>query len=148
MIPVPRERQDAVSIFLHEIARGLGINGFLDPETGTPREADPRTKERYEPIVSTYDQHVEFDGRYFFFHGPAAMREYGNKPVPLTCPSILRPRGGQANNYHDLGDVEARDHHLYCDLMNGFEIRPGWRYHVSRLDLAILSDVGVPVLGL
>ncbi len=120
---VPRRRIDAITVFLHELAHGLGINGRLRPETGTPKEQ----------WVSTFDEHVTFKGGDFFFEGEAALSEYGG-PVPLNRAI-----------YHHLGTGGSPHGDLCCDLMTGSYLRWGSRYHITRLDLAILKDVGLPI---
>lgn len=121
-VMVERGRFDAVTVFLHELAHGLGMNGRLDRETGKVRKGD---------AVSSFDEHVAFDGGDFFFRGPSARKEFGGKPIPLSR--------SPHNNYHHLGEA------LRCDLMTGMPWLRGWRYHISRIDLAILKDVGVPI---
>jgi hypothetical protein len=48
------------------------------------------------------------------------------------------------NNWH-LGNATGLGSDLLDDLMNGVSFRRGSRYDVSPLDLAILSDMGVPM---
>jgi hypothetical protein len=133
---VPRDRLDAVTLFLHELAHALGMNGRL--EQSGPNMGNPKQEGAPPHPISKYDEHVKFNRGDFFFHGPTAMAENHNLPVPL----------GRApnNNYHHVGnDSGQRCDCCRCDLMTAFPWMHGWRYYISRLDLAILKDVGLPI---
>jgi hypothetical protein len=120
---VPSSRTDAVSVFLHEIGHALGFNGWRDAVTGaTPGYG------------SAFDLLTVFDGTDTYFHGPMAIAEYGG-PVPLT----------RGNAFHLGNVVPYPGSDLRGDLMNGVVFRRGQRYAISRLDLAILSDLGLDV---
>ena len=124
--PVPNDKLDALSIFLHELGHAMGFNGFMNPDTGNFSGA----------YMSTYDRWVTRKGSEFFFNGPATVKLYG-RPVPLAR---------RNNNYHHLGDnVLGVDPRLRYDLMNGAFMEYGRRYTISPLDLAILEDCGLPV---
>jgi hypothetical protein len=119
--PVPADRLDAMSVFLHELGHALVFNGWLDPATGDPEGR----------ALSTYARHVIDDGRNLYFVGIQAMRVHGG-PVRL---------GRTHNNYHHVGDLpEGPDAGLADDLMNGIVFEHGRRYAISDLDLAILAD--------
>ena len=123
MDPVPGDRTDAVSVFLHEFGHMLGFNGWRDDFDGSL----PGT------VESLFDLLVRFDGTDFFFNGSSAMAEYGT-PVPLTFGNI----------YH-LGNRSPRPGaELRSDLMNGVVFLRGTRYEISPLDVAALTDAGVP----
>lgn len=124
--PASERRFDAVSLFLHEIAHGLGMDGWLDPKTGELREAR----------LSTYDRFVVYDGGEFYFVGLRAMKAHGG-------PLFLSRKN---NTYHHLGREGAGcPEDLRTDLMNGVIFQYGRRYSISPLDLAILEDCGLPV---
>jgi len=123
LAPVPSNKTDAESVFIHELGHILGFNGYLDSTLG-------RAPSNF---VSTYDQFVEFDGN-FYFTGPQAEAVYGG-PVPLTF-----------GNYAHLGNSSPRPGSgLIPDLMNGVVFFEGTRYSPSALDVAVLADVGVPM---
>lgn len=124
--PVPPDKLDAVTVFLHELGHAIAFNGWLDPSDGS-LDGD---------ALSTYDRHVRLTGSDFVFTGPNATRLYGD-PVPLA-----RTR----NNYHHVGDsLRGADDPLADDLMNGVRFQHGRRYAISALDLAMLADASVPV---
>ena len=124
--PLPVRKFDAVSLFLHELAHGIGMNGWLDVETGDLAGND----------VSTYDRFVIYaDGR-FYFVGLEAMKVFGG-PVPLSRTT---------NNYHHVGQKDrGKANELKDDLMCGVVFQRGQRFAISPLDLAIMADCGIPV---
>jgi hypothetical protein len=135
--PVPAGLVDGVTLFLHEMGHALGFNGWLTQETKIPRAQWGKPDGGW---VSRYDDWVTFDGANFFFHGPAAMAANDGKPVPL---SDLQ---GDNNNYCHVGNDAGTCRWCRCDLMTGYPWEVGRRYGISRLDLAILKDVGLPVV--
>jgi hypothetical protein len=127
-IAVPKDKLDALSVILHELGHALAFNGWIDPKSGKLEGTH----------MSTYDRWVEWDGRDFSFHGPAAVKAHG-KPILLAH---------TVNNYHHLGEERSgveRDKLLEDDLMTGYHFRWGKRYFVSGLDVAILEDCGIPL---
>ncbi len=70
--PVPADKTDAMSVFLHELAHAFAFNGWRDGDHRQPAG----------DYLSTFDQHVIEDGDILFFNGPEAMRQYGDRPVP------------------------------------------------------------------
>lgn len=120
---VPADRLDAMSVMLHELGHAYGFNGWGSHTTGEP----PAT------YLSTWDQHVSFDGSNILFNGPNARYVYG-QPVPVT--------GG--NNFHLGNDSPGLGSDLLPDLMNGVVFHFGTRYDISLLDVAVLRDAGVP----
>jgi hypothetical protein len=120
--PVPVNRTDAMSVFIHELGHAFGFNGWRDGFTGLlPGD--------YE---STFDEQVIFSGGNFYFVGAGAEALYGG-PVPLTF-----------GNYGHLGNSFPRPgSDLIPDLMNGVVYFRGVRYDISPLDLAILADTGI-----
>lgn len=124
--PIPDGRVDAYSVFLHEFGHVYAFNGFRDPFTGL-LPAD---------YASPYDANVVFDGENFFFVGSSATTVYGGL-VPLTYGSYPHV----ANAFPRPGSD------LILDLMNGVVFFRETRYDISLLDLAIFSDVGLPLLS-
>ena len=121
--PVPFNKPDAVSVMVHEIGHSLGFSGFSSEVDGS-----------LPGFGFTYDLFVTFDGSNFFFTGPQAMTTYGG-PVPLTFGS----------NSH-LGNSAPRPGSALVDVMN--PVAPnGVRSTISALDLAILADIGMPIVG-
>ncbi len=121
---VPTNKTDAVSVFLHELGHAFAFNGWMDGITGTmPGD-----------YQSPFDEKVSFDGTNFFFDGAKAISIYGS-PVPITY----------GNPFH-LGNNSPRPgSNLIPDLMNGIVYNRGIRYNISNLDVAILTDTGVPI---
>ncbi len=123
--PVAPDRVDAVSLFLHELAHGLGFTGWINPETG----------EQEREILSTFDRYIVHDQGEFYFVGLRAMKIHGG-PVALSR---------RTSNYHHLGhETKDTPESLRTDLMNGENFALGHRYSISPLDLAILEDCGLP----
>lgn len=75
----------------------------------------------------------------FFFVGAAAMAENDGHKVPL------RDYRGGNNTYTHVGNDGGACPVGRSDLMTGYPWKTGFRYAISRLDLAILKDVGLPV---
>ena len=124
--PVPLNRTDARSVFLHEFGHAFAFNGWRDGQTGTLPGG----------YQSTFDAWVtkgSYQGQpQLFFSGSAARSLYGG-PVPLTF-----------GNYGHLGNAGPRPGSaLVGDLMSGVSFYRGSRYHVTPLDLAILGDTGL-----
>jgi hypothetical protein len=134
--PVPTGLVDAVTLFLHEMAHGLGFNGRLVQDPERPNQSGKPDEE----WVSTYDECVQFDGSNFFFDGPSAMAANGGLKVPLGDSQR------ENNNYHHVGNDAGRCDSCRSDLMTAFPWDVGRRYTISSLDLAILKDTGLPVL--
>ncbi len=121
--PLPANKIDAFSVFLHEFGHAIVFNGGKNPTNGT-------LTGNYQ---STLDEKTSFDGTNFFFTGARATGVYGAS-VPLNFGSIAH-----------LGNYAPRPgSNLLGDLMNPAVI-PGKRLDISALDLAILADTGVPI---
>ncbi len=127
---VPDDRTDAMSVLLHEWGHAWGFNGWMDGATG----ALPGN------YASTYDAHIvpqtSPGGTVLVFQGAQAVSLYGGA-VPLTF--------GNYAHLSNSGGLGGAD--LIPDLMNGEIFYRGTRYEVSALDLAMLADVGLPVLA-
>ncbi|WP_280154832.1 PEP-CTERM sorting domain-containing protein [Piscinibacter sp. XHJ-5] len=121
--PVPLDRTDARSLFLHELGHALGFNGWRDPVTG-------ELPGGYESTFDAWVSPQVIDGQTILaFDGPSASLLYGG-PVPLTL-----------GRYAHLGnEAPLPGSDLMLDLMNGVSFFRGTRYHITPLDLAILRD--------
>ena len=121
---VPDDKNDAMSVFTHELCHAWAFTGWIDQFDGTfPGD--------YE---STFDVWTRFDGANFYFTGPEAEAIYGG-PVPLTY----------GNVFHVGNDSPRPGSDLIPDLMNGVVFHFGERYYISSLDLAMCADAGVPI---
>ncbi|MFN6482142.1 MULTISPECIES: Calx-beta domain-containing protein [unclassified Nostoc] len=122
--PVPNDRTDAVSVFLHEFGHAFAFNGWRNAFDVTfPGD-----------YQSTFDEQTIFDGSNFFFVGTQATSVYGSS-VPLTY----------GNSTHVGNDFPRPGSDLIADLMNGVVYYRGTHYNISPLDVAILQDSGVPI---
>jgi hypothetical protein len=121
---VPGDRVDLVSVLRHETGHTLGIISATPGGGGSV------------PWETTFDQQTVARSDGAFFVGEHARAAYGGD-VPLTTLP-----GGEA--YSHLGNSLAEP--AGTDLMNGVAFYLGTRYEVSPLDLAILEDIGAPVV--
>ena len=122
---IPADRTDAVSVFTHELGHALGFTGFRNGTTGSlPGD-----------YLNTFDQHVAAYGNGLGFYGGTAQAVYGS-PVPLTA--------GNYGHYGNASMPPGSD--PLAGLMNGVNYFRGVRYGIGELDLAILTDVGNPIL--
>ena len=120
--PIPPNRTDAVSVFLHELGHAFLFNGWMNGTTGEL----PAT------YMSTFDEHVIFDGTDFFFTGSNAVARYGGN-VPVTF----------GNPFHLGNNAPRPGSDLIPDLMNGVVFDYQKRYRISVLDLKIAQDCGI-----
>ncbi|MBV9734487.1 MAG: Hint domain-containing protein [Acidisphaera sp.] len=121
---VPAGEYDALSLLRHELAHGFGFGGATTSSGSLGSE---------ETLWDHYLQKNP-DGTADFV-GPTAESVYGG-PVPITTLD-----NGEA--YSHVGN--SADGPLGQDLMNGVGMQAGRTYDISSVDLAMLSDVGVPV---
>jgi hypothetical protein len=121
---VPGDRVDLVSVLRHETGHMLGIISAKPGGGGSV------------PWETTFDQLTVTRSDGAFFIGEHARAAYGGD-VPLTTLP-----GGEA--YSHLGNSLAEP--AGTDLMNGVAFYLGTRYEISPLDLAILEDIGAPVV--
>jgi hypothetical protein len=134
--PVPPDRVDAVSTMLHELVHLFGFTSTRLPAGNgdlPPFGAD------------VFDTLIQPSGADFFFVGELAQAAYG-APVPITfAPENAR---NFSQNFSHIGNFPpGPGSDLANDLMNGLEFRPGFRYEISALDVAILGDTGVPLVS-
>lgn len=123
--PVAAGRTDAVSIFIHEFGHALGYNGWGDLTTGALPAG----------YASTWDTLTRWDGQTLWFTGANAMQVYGGA-VPLTT----------GNNFH-VGNLYGAGSDLLTDIMNGVVMERGTRYHIGALNVAMLTDLGLPMVA-
>ena len=120
--PIPPNRTDAVSVFLHELAHAFVFNGWIEGQNGT-YPGDYR---------STFDEQTVFDGADFTFVGQRASARYGG-PVPITF----------GNPFHLGNAAPGPGSDLIPKLMNGVVFAFATRYRISNLELAIFADAGL-----
>lgn len=125
--PIPANRIDAVSVFIHELGHAFVFNGWMNGTTG---ELPPA-------YMSTFDEQVQASGGNFFFAGPNAVGRYGS-PVPITY----------GNPFHLGNNLPRPGSELLPDLMNGVIFYYQTRYYISPLDLEITRDIGVAIIPL
>ncbi len=158
--PIPAGDIDGYSVMLHEIGRTLGFYSARNALGTLPAN-----------FMYTYDQHVNVEGSGFYTFGTGSesfdfqsqtfdidpssdnsYKVYGNSvPLELGDPSELG-QGQESDAILTNPDIitsfnttdPALLDDLSTDLMGGF-IKPGERKTVSKLDLAMLADMGVPV---
>lgn len=120
--PIPPNRIDGVSVFMHELGHALAFNGWRDWTTG----ALPGNYQ------STWDaQLYKGSGQYWFFSGPSARAVYGSDP-PLTYANI--------NHFGNFSPGPGGD--LENQLMNGTVFHWQQRYDINALEVAVLKDIG------
>ena len=107
---------DLTTILTHEMLHALGFDGLIGQSTSQ------RT---------VYDTYVSLQSGVPYFTGPHAQSVYGG-PVPLAAAST-----GSGSAYYHVA--------VASDLMSD-ALRAGDVKTISKLDLAILQDLGAPVL--
>lgn len=123
--PVPFDKTDAFSVFVHEIGHGIAFNGNASPTDGSIGS-----------FGTVWDRWLRFDGSNIFFAGPNATQVYGG-PVPVTY-----------NNSNHIGNPAPRPgSDLDHDVMSGFTAYNGERRRPSALDVAMLADMQIPLVG-
>ncbi|HEY1935604.1 MAG TPA: Hint domain-containing protein [Acetobacteraceae bacterium] len=134
---VPVGEFDLLTVFRHEMAHGLGFEGFTDPLTGA-LGAD----------VTLFDHYIQdtiVSGTIIAanFVGPDAEAAYGvflGTDVPTPVPLSLLNNG---ENFFHVANSSIDP--LGRDLMSGVGLNSGMTRDISSVDLAMLEDVGLPV---
>jgi hypothetical protein len=145
--PVPAVGTDFISIALHEMIHGLGF-GYLkvDPWVGHPPGLPPVN---VPGSINKFAQDTAFgaggDPSVLYFTGPTAEAYFGGQPVPLYSVPPSDPTS--ISNYSHIGGAPGKPGAGLIDVMNQAGPRPGRRYNVSNLDLAILADLGYQILS-
>lgn len=124
--PPAVNKYDGLSIIMHEIGHGLGIISFRDDAGSFSLGA-----------ATWWDATMVETAGWLFFTGAAASAIYGTA-VPVTT-----LKNGE--QYEHIGN--ARTEPASNDLMTGLGARYGWRTPISDLDLAMLKDIGLPVIS-
>ncbi len=119
-VAVPSGKTDIFSVFVHELTHALGFTGVTDSVTFTNTTG----------ILFLFDQHVKVVNGSAFFFGPNTKAVYGGD-VPLAKGSIFHFANG-------VGDLPGP----YSDVMST-NTNSGIREGYSRLDLAVLADLGI-----
>ncbi len=123
--PVPATEFDAYSLVLREMGRILGFLAFKNPFNGEIEKG----------AITTFDELVAFPTpETAIFTGPTAREEYGDF-VPLAIGNIDR-----------YGNPEGPGEDLATLLMGATPIQLGERRFITDIDLAILLDLGLPVI--
>jgi hypothetical protein len=121
--------KDAVSLFMHELAHCFGMNTHLNLATGQPKNGYHR---------SHFDSMIKGDTKSgFWFFGKNARDVYGND-VPITFMPEL-----ESANFTHYGNRADRHPLIFDRLMYGPHFSNKKRHCISRLDLAIMRDLGL-----
>ncbi len=119
---VPGNQIDFLTLAIHELLHGFG---FLALTTGEPSD-----REVPGPDISPFDDNVDLIGGNRFFTGANAVAANGGNPIRLLD-------GASA---HPLDGVNGID-----SIMNA-TITTGTRKFLSPIELAILEDMGAPIV--
>jgi hypothetical protein len=139
---IPADKVDFISVVLHETLHGCGFTGYRT--VGGPN--DGQLSGSYEsPFDVLTRRGAGGNPGGFYFVGPNAMAAYGG-PVPLTSQGTSTLL--TSHNYYEVGNPAGQPGaDLAGDLMSGVLFANGKRYTPSKVDLAILADLGWNVSG-
>ena len=135
--PIPADRQDFISATLRGLVTDMGFAGYQFTTSGAYGFGWGYyiyTWSDGSHLRSTYDK---LRNTISTFDGPNATALYGG-PVPTT---LFGP-GGITQGHTDFYHLGMPGSDLENDLMNGMGLKPGMRYDISPIDVAILTDVG------
>lgn len=153
-IPVPKDKTDVVTAFAHELGHTFGINGILNRDTG---------KIESHKNVSNFDLLIVNAASGFpTFNGTISKNQNGAN-IPLTF--FTKDSFGHKFNINGIDYYTSftRSQNLYHmgryasdkesfntlqSLMSGawlYQNTEGLRIRVSKLDAAILGDLGIPL---
>lgn len=162
--PVPLDRTDAMSLALHELGHALAYNGFADGN-GVPPATFWSTFDRWmipgapalfngPRAVPTWGSAPDLTVNNITHWGNATlivqMPASPSEPVvwrngaPVPTVSCEGPVSIDAPSLANSGDAPFGGT-LIDELMNGVVFVRGSRYTISSLDVAALSDAGLPV---
>ena len=123
---VPSNREDGVSVFMHELGHSFGFNGYF-PDRNVPLPTG---------WIGLYDKFISVDANNkAWYSGANAVAAYGGRKIPLCIET----------NYH-MGNIatSATDGLAYM-LMTGNYFMYGHRYTIDNMTLAVLKDLGLPL---
>ncbi|MRX11535.1 DUF4214 domain-containing protein [Pseudoduganella sp. FT25W] len=124
---VPNTMTDGLSVVLHELMHGLGINSYRDTATT-----------QYNGIWRTvWDKYVTSANGKLYLDMPN-FASHGIDPVEVSSTSVSQ------NNSH-LGDATNLQAGYLDDIMNGLYFYGGHHYEMSQLDVLILQGLGYTV---
>ena len=135
--PIPADRLDFISATLRGLVRNMGMYGYQFTSSGAYGFGWGYYIYQWTDgshLRSTYDK---LRGSLSTFDGPNATALYGG-PVPTT---LFGP-GGITTGGTDFYHLGMPGTPLENDLMNGMGLKPGVRYDLSPVGVAILTDVG------
>lgn len=141
---VPGDKNDFMSVALHELGHALGMTGNRDFDTG---EIFGNVATQFDDLSYFGGDGAPFDGdgnpNPLFFGGAEATSLYGG-PLPLTHKPPSEPLWSQ-NYYHlSAADPGAPDG-LESTLMSGDYLPLGERLFITPFERAILADEGYPL---
>jgi hypothetical protein len=129
---------------IERLTGASGVFYWFDPEPNTRTAAIPSngfigwrdwvTGALPGTYASYYDYLTATDGFDFYFGGARANATYG-APVPETYGNLM----------HVGNEAPRPGSDLTLDLMRGVTNTTGRRYSIGELDVAMLSDMGLPV---
>ena len=135
---VPYNLYNPAQVFLHELTHGFGMFGWYS-QTGT---SPGFTESVFDTLIVK-----NADGTASFV-GANAEAAYGG-PVPITTSSTAGENYYHfSNTLSDFNQLPTTvTNPLSLDLMNGVVFFFDYNYGVSKLDLAVLKDLGYTVTG-
>jgi hypothetical protein len=125
---VPRTQTDGMTVLLHEVMHGLGINSYRNADGQYGFGGTYRT---------IWDGYTTQSGGKLLLDMPG-FAAHGIDPVQVTSTSATQ------NNSH-LGDATDLQKGYLDDVMNGLHFFTGHRYEISELDVLILQGLGYSV---
>src|SRR6185295_9145132 len=134
---MPADKQDFISGMLRSMVRVMGMSGYQFTTSGAYGFGWGYyiyTWSDGSHLRTTYDK---LRDTLSTFDGPNAKAVYGG-PVPTT---LFGP-GGSTQGHTDFYHLGMPGSDLENDLMNGMGLKPGMRYDLSPVDVAILTDIG------
>lgn len=124
---VPQDKNDGMSVLLHELMHGLGINSYRDVST----------REFSGSFRTIWDKYVYQENGKLYLAMPS-LAAHGIDRLDVTSTSDTQ------NNSH-LGDASNLQQGYLDDVMNGLVFYNGHQYMMSQLDVLILQDLGYSV---
>jgi hypothetical protein len=143
-----------ISLLLHEMGHGFGIQSFRDKATGElPSEVSPGLISYTE---TTFDQFIELHGDgTAWFTGANAQQVWGDEiawrdrtPQGETMLPVEVTTLENGSQYTHFGNTVAWGNWGVAgnDLMGGVGLGAGMLYGITELDIAVMKDMGAPVI--